>query len=77
MTQEISVKTKHGSIAARINNDDEYPGIWIDVDGEGLILVEFVEELGRTRALVWHPDEPEDDFRQTINLTRSEFKKEE
>lgn len=43
------------------NNVDAYPGIWIEVDGVGLVLAEFDSSTQKLRVLVWDKDDPDND----------------
>ena len=55
------VETPIGTIEAKVSSDENYPGIWIKINGEGMVLVEFNPDIQQARALVWDPDDPDND----------------
>lgn len=65
MSKELIVETPAATLkaidAGYPNDPDSYPGIWIEIDGEGLVLVEFHPDAQKVRVCVWNKDEPDSD----------------
>lgn len=51
--EEFTVKTPVGEISVVENPDESYPGVWISVNGQDLVLVDYDEEKGTHFAHVW------------------------
>lgn len=51
--KEVSIDTPGGKLTARTSIDSDYPGIWIELNGEGLAVVEFDKDKGEMFARVW------------------------
>lgn len=54
--------SKYGEIVATENIDNEYPGIWVSIGGEKLVLVDIEEETGKASIRVWDNQEPDEDY---------------
>ena len=65
MSNELIVETPAATLKAvdtgYRNDPEQYPGIWIEVDGEGMVLVEFNPDTQNIRVCVWDKDDPDND----------------
>lgn len=66
--ERIDVNTPIGTISATLSGDPEYPGVWVEVNGHELVLVEYDESVKRHVVRVWDHQTPNDDivYKQTI-----------
>lgn len=55
------IKTPIGEIEAKIFVDPDYPGIWIRVNGEDLVLVEYDQVKKKHVIRVWDDKNPDDE----------------
>ena len=51
--EQLSVKTPVGEITVVENPDPNYPGVWVRVNGQDLILVDYDKELNSHFARIW------------------------
>lgn len=68
--QKFSIKTPVGEISAIESPDPNYPGIWISVNGQELVLVDYDVMKNTHFARVWTKkrDEEGDDPIARIHL---------
>lgn len=63
------LETPVGTIEIKPASDEDYPGFWIEIEGEGMILIEYNPDIQGIRALVWDPIKPDDDPIAVHSLT--------
>ncbi|WP_456363694.1 hypothetical protein [Priestia aryabhattai] len=68
--EKLSVLTPVGEITVKENPDPEYPGVWIQVNGQELVLVDYSAEEKTHFVRVWTKkrDDEGDDYIAKIDL---------
>ena len=68
--KEIHVATPVGKISIAKNPDEDYPGVWIKINGQELMLVDYDKDEEAHFVRVWTKkrDEEGDDPIAKINL---------
>ncbi len=59
---DFKMATPEGEIAVIKTQDSTSPGIWISVNGEELVLVEFDSSCQQHAIRVWDSEKPDDDY---------------
>jgi len=69
--ERLTVKTPIGEIAAKPTLNQEYPGVWVSVNGEVLVLVEYDATKNSHVIRVWNSGEPEEEceYMQEVRAT--------
>jgi hypothetical protein len=66
----LKVETPLGFIEVKVSpaGEVDYPGIWINIGDEGLVLVEYDSDLQKHVIRVWDHKDPDNDpvYRQVI-----------
>lgn len=65
----MKVITPKGIIESKQSSDTEYPGIWVSINDEPLVLVEFDYIEGKHVIRVWNEDRPDEEceYKQVLN----------
>lgn len=64
----IVIPTPKGQIEVIERNHPTYPGVWIRVNGEDVVLVEHDDTIGKHVIRVWEEGEEEEcSYKQIIN----------
>lgn len=58
----MNVKTKIGNISVIEATDPTYPGVYIEVNGVQLVLVEYDNGEGKHVVRVWNHKEADNDY---------------
>ena len=57
--EEVKVVTPAGEIKVVENPDSDYPGVWIQINGQDLVLVDYDEEEDTHFVRVWTKERDE------------------
>lgn len=66
--ENVKVETPIGTIEVAQSGDKSYPGVWVTVNGEALVLVEFDPSVNKHVIRVWDHKDPDNDYeyKQTV-----------
>lgn len=66
----MKVETPKGNIKCEESTDRNNPGIWVSVNGNELVLVEFDEVRGKHVIRVWDEENINDDYEYIKELNK-------
>lgn len=69
-----TIHTPKGTIHVKENVDPNYPGVWIEIDGEVIAVIDYDSEQDHLALRVWDHKKPDDDYiyKQTISPKEEE-----
>lgn len=69
--ESLTVKTQHGEIKAVSKHQEDYPGLWLEVNGRTIGLIEFDESLNNHVVRIWNAEDNDADAEYTQIIKRN------